>query len=774
MRHEWSKVWPWRRRTVRAVIGVGVVCTTAAPDVMGQATPARGATECGGSVEVNGRRGTAVCRAAGEVSIDGAPTEAAWSEAARIDLPFETYPGDNTPARVATTCHVTFDEQHLLLACEAADPDPGGIRAFYAPRDELDGQDRIGFVLDPFNDARRAFEFVISPLGVQADGVYDAQQGSVDASWDAIWRSAGRITERGYSVEVAVPFKSLRFPRTEEAQTWGFYMWRVRPRSDNVEIRSVPLDRGNGCLLCQAGLLAGFRGVSPGQNVQLTPTLTSARSDTRTMFPAGPIEPGRIEAQLGADLRWSPSPNVSVAATVNPDFSQVEADVAQLDVNNRFTLFFPEKRPFFLEGAEFYSTPLQAVFTRTISNPAFGAHLSGKLGGTALGAIIADDRVNNLLFPANQGSFMASLDSGVASTILRMRRDIGTSSTLGVLYTGREGRAYHNRVLGVDGLLQPLPPMTLRLQVLHSHTDYPNAFAVAQGQAAGGFAGKAARAQVNYESRTWRGQAFGRILDPGFRADAGFVEQVDVREVNAWGQRQFWGREAGWLERLNLTGGFWTQWRSDGLLTERVFWGNVLYQGPELLRVFVDFQRRREYFRGEVYTLHRYRAEAGIAPTGAVQLGLEGRMGDAIDLVNARRAWQTQLAAAGRFRIGAHLDMRLTHAFERLANNGRVIVTAHLPQARVVYNINERAFLRAIAQYRVTDRNPAAYADRVDDREERLFSQLLFAYEANPQTLFFLGYSDGREGVTDADGVAVPLTLRTRTFFVKLSYALRP
>ncbi len=745
----------WSARAIVLALGVMPALAMSVRDAAGQA-PAQSVGRCGESSASNARAALTVCRAAGAIEVDGQLDDPGWREAARIELPFEIYPGNNSEARVATACLVTFDDQQLFLACRAADDDPRGIRAFYAPRDELDGQDRIGFVLDPFNDARRAFQFVVTPLGVQADGVYEQVQGGTDDSWDAIWHSAGRLTDTGYAVEIAIPFKSLRFPRTEAIQTWGFYMWRLRPRSEDVETRSVPLDRGNGCLLCQAGLLAGLHGIAPGRNIQLSPTLTGSRADARTTVLRDALVHGELGVDAGIDAQWSPSSNLVVAATINPDFSQVEADVAQLDVNNRFTLFFPEKRPFFLEGAELHSTPMEAVFTRTISNPSFGARVAGKVGGTAVGLLVAGDRVTNLLLPANQGSSTASVDDGVTSVITRVRRDVGASSTLGLLYTGREGSGYHNRVVGADGFLQPLPPVSVRLQMLRSYTDYQDGFARGQGQRVGGFTGNAALAQVNYNSRTWRGQALGQLLDAGFRADAGFIEQVDVREINAWGQRQFWGSPGGWLARFNVTGGFWTKWRSDDLHTERVFWGNLLSLGPELLRVFLDYQHRRGYFQGAYYALNRYRAEIGIAPTGGLEFSIEGRTGDAIDLANAERVWQAQLGASARLRIGRHLDVDLSHDFERLSDRGTEIVTGHLPQARVVVNLSRQVSLRANAQYRVTDRNPAAFTTPVEPSHRHLFGRLLFAYEANPQTLFYLGYTDDRDGLTQPDGTTVP------------------
>jgi hypothetical protein len=317
-----------------------------------------------------------VDRAESTIRVDGALDEAAWTSAMRLSLPFETSPGDNTPARAETRCHVTYDDANLYLACEAFDPDPASIRAFVTDRDDVDEHDRVGFTIDPFNDTRRAFEFGITALGVQSDGVFDQQQGWTDRSWDAIWTSAGRITDSGYIVEAAIPFRSLRFPSSAGIQTWGIFAWRQWPRSEAVEFRSMRLDRNNSCMLCQANLATGFQGISPGVNLELVPTITSSRTDSRDEFPTDPLARGSLDAEPGLDLRWGITSDLTVNTTVNPDFSQVEADVAQLDVNNRFALFFPEKRPFFLEGADFFSTPLRAVFTRTIADPLVGTSSS--------------------------------------------------------------------------------------------------------------------------------------------------------------------------------------------------------------------------------------------------------------------------------------------------------------------------------------------------------------------------------------------------------------
>jgi len=317
-------------------------------------------------------------RAPKAIRVDAVLDDAGWETATRVSLDFETSPGDNASARARTDCLIMADRQALYFACRASDPNSQQIRAFINDRDKADGDDRIALVLDPFNDARRAFVFWVNAIGVQGDAGI-TQAGSEDASWDAIWSSAGRVTDTGYTIEAAIPFRSLRFPQSAAAQTWGFYFVRRQPRSDLIETRSMKVDRGNSCVLCQANLLTGLQGISPGRNLDIAPTFTSQRSDTRELPSTGPFEQGALRKDVGVDLRWGLGSNLSLNMSANPDFSQVEADTPQLDANSTFALQVQEKRPFFLEGADLFNTPIPAVFTRSIADPSFGAKYAGPL-----------------------------------------------------------------------------------------------------------------------------------------------------------------------------------------------------------------------------------------------------------------------------------------------------------------------------------------------------------------------------------------------------------
>jgi hypothetical protein len=214
---------------------------------------------------------------------------------------------------------------------------------------------------------------------------------------DAIWIRLPLATD-GYIVECGC--RSRRCG--SQAQTWGFQATRDLPRSLRHRMRSSPTDRSRACGICQFDKLTGFEAITPGRNLEFAPTVTTHRTDERDTFPGGRLTAGDPDADVGLSARWGLTPNVTMNGALNPDFSQVEADVAQLDVNTRFALSYPEKRPFFLEGNDFFGTPLDLVFTRTIADPRWGAKVTGKEGAHAFGAFVTRDEVANLLFPANQ------------------------------------------------------------------------------------------------------------------------------------------------------------------------------------------------------------------------------------------------------------------------------------------------------------------------------------------------------------------------------------
>jgi len=710
----------------------------------------------------------AVTRTLSSVEIDGELDEPVWADAEPIRLAWETFPRDNVEPPVESECRVTFDDAALYLGCVARDPEPEAIRAHLSDRDEGTQDDHFVFFLDPFRDRRRAFQFRVNPLGVQMDAMFTPGAGT-DFSWDTIWDSAGRITEDGYVIEIAIPFRSLRFPDTEGSQTWGFIFERVYPRSSRVEIASGPQDRDNDCLLCQENLLHGLTGIVPGNDVEFDPTLTGTRTERRPDFPAGELEVEEEDLEPGLDARWGITPNVTLNATANPDFSQVEADAAQLEVNNRFALFFPEKRPFFLEGQDFFETPANLVFTRTVADPLVGGKVTGKVGAHAFGAFLTQDRVNNLIFPGSRGSDETQTSDDVTGFVGRYRRDVGESSTVGGIVTTRDAGEYSNRVAATDGFLRLSPRQSLEWLAGWSETEYPGDVARAFDQPEGSFGGHASSIEYEYESRRWAVEAGYEDVAEDFRADFGFVTQVDLRGPEGGVERIWWGDDAKWFDRISLEAD--ARWAEDhdGFLVERQYTIAANYSGPAQISARLWNEWSSESFAGQIFDLVEPRFNFSMRPSGALALGVfVSAFGDEIDFANARVADELFVSPNLELRLGKPFRLEVDHTFQRLSEDDEEIFTANLTEVRALWHFNVRTFVRAIVQFRSTDRNPATFSREVESEEDRVFTQLLFSYKVNPQTVVFAGYTENRAATSEFD-----LIQADRTFFLKFGYAWR-
>ncbi len=715
----------------------------------------------------------AIAPAAGPIVIDGALDEPAWAAAAEVALPFEVAPGENTPAPVATSCRLAFDRHHLYLGCRAEDPEPGAIRARLTDRDQPTEDDLIGLRLDPFLDRRRAFEFYVNPLGVQADLFRDdlgndRMGDNEDAAWDAIWDSAGRITAGGFEVEVAIPFSSLRFPVTSGPQEWGFGLLRIRPRRDRAELSTEPRDRNRNCEVCQLSTLAGLEGMSPGRHLELDPTVTAQQVDRRTA-PDGGLEGGEVEVEPGLTATWGPLPDVILSGALNPDFSQVEADALELDVNNQFAIFYPERRPFFLEGADFFATPLTTVFTRNVADPDWGGKVTGKRGASAFGAFLAEDARTSILLPGAERSELAELDESSLDAAVRYRRDIRNGGALGFVATGREAGDYRNGVAGLDGLLRFSAVDSLRFQLLGSSTRYPAEFAAEHGQPADELSDHALYLFYLHQSRIWRLSAQVEDIGRDFRADLGFLPQVDRRYGKALAERTWWGDpDDRWIRfSLGVDSSRTDDQRGEPLERLNELW--VILEGRRELFFFTQLADRERTLEGTTFEERFVEGHFSLRPAADLELGLEWKVGDDVDLAELRPADQATIAPEISWTPGRHLRATLGYVRQELDVEAGTLFTAQLTELRLVWNFTVRSFVRAILQYRDLERDPELYAEPVEAREQRLFSQFLFSYRLNPQTVAYLGYSDVQQGNDRID-----LQRAERTFFVKLGYAWLP
>ena len=329
------------------------------------------------------------------IRIDGQLDEPVWSQATRLTGFWQYQPVDGRPAEERTEVLVWYAPDAIHFGIVAHDRLPSAIRATVADRDNIDSEDQVVLDIDTFHDRRRAFFFGVNPLGVQSDGVRSEGAGqvsslipgSVDKNPDFVWESKGRITEQGYQIEIRIPFKSLRYPTGQE-QSWGFNVTRIVQRTGYTDTWT-DVRRANASFIGQEGAIGGLHDMRHGVTVEAQPFLTATANGGRDLA-SGDFDREDVDPDAGLNLRLGFT-SYALDATINPDFSQVESDEGQVTVNERFALFFPEKRPFFLEGIELFGTPQSLVYTRRIVDPKAGAKLTGKFGQLGVAHLTAVD-----------------------------------------------------------------------------------------------------------------------------------------------------------------------------------------------------------------------------------------------------------------------------------------------------------------------------------------------------------------------------------------------
>ena len=723
------------------------------------ALPAAAAEEAGTQLPVHD-----IPRIGGDITIDGVLDDAAWSQAQVVDIAFEVSPGDNIPAPQKTTVRVGHDEHALYVAFHAEDTDPSRIRAYLRDRDSAFNDDWVGMFMDTFDDQRRAYEFFVNPLGVQMDLIKDETNGgNEDASWDGLWTSAGRITATGYDVEIRIPFSTLRFRNVEGMQRWGIGFFRNYPRDKRHQLMSNRVKRGGNCLTCTLEKYQGMAGVQQGRNLEVVPSLTVGRPETRSAE-GQPWRNDGFKVEPGLDVSWAPSPNMTLNATINPDFSQVESDQAQLDLNQSFALYFDEKRPFFMEGSDYFNTPLQVLYTRQIADPDAGLRITGRSGSGAYGALVARDAVTQLLLPGAHGSGFTVLDQPVNVAVGRYRHNLNDQTTVGVIGTFRHGDHYSNDVVGVDGRWQT-GHHTVSTQLLSSQSEYPSALGLADDSPSG----KAMRAYYGYNDRNWSFNSWHERIDPGFRADLGFIGQVGYRKSLIGGGRN-WFRDGKPFNRFNLYADWDITHRADGQLLENEFEAIFNIRGPLQSDLTLMGMTRERFWNGVMFDEAYVAFNGSFRPRGGMLFGVYARSGTQIDLTATRRGRGNYIETWGDVDIGRGLNLNWSLSRQQLDRDGGTAFSASLADVRLGWQIDPRQRIRLALQGNRIDRDPLLYTRPVNAHSRSTAAQLIYSYKVNPRTAFYAGTSFG----AFMDDANPELFNNSRSLFLKFSYAWQP
>ncbi|WP_434931644.1 DUF5916 domain-containing protein [Shewanella sp. HL-SH5] len=739
-----------------------------------------------------------------DIIIDGDFDELQWQQAEAVELKFETSPAENVAAPVVTTARIFASQTSLYVAFTAHDPNPQAIRANLRDRDKSWGDDMVGIKLDTFNNARLAYQFFINAYGVQSDSIENELTGQESDAWDGIWYSKGKITETGYQVEVQLPLRLFNFDDSNAVQNWGVEFIRFYPRHENQRFSTHKIDRNVSCKLCQLGILQGLEGAKQGKDIQITPSLVANQNNQRNLTPSTPWE-AESDVEAGLDLRWGITPTTLLNATINPDFSQVESDAGQLDVNNTFALFFPEKRAFFLDNKDYFDSQMELLHTRNISSPDYGVKLTSKTDDHTVGVLAANDIQTQFLVPGNLSSDIATLDQESYNVAARYRYDPSKQLSIGGVMTLKQSDNYHNYVYSTDMKYQPTEQDTFTAQYAFSQTEYPDKFfnqfckgddctiapiecdlsncdyneRVLRTNKQDQFSDNMFKLTYQHNRREWYASTQYESVGDDFRADLGFIEKVDAAKFVAGGGYRWYPSE-NFFNKIQL-GGDWdiTHTQKGELLEQEAEMFVELEGGYQSYIASGITQRERVGRRHNPSNIdidnntQMFDETIGwfytnFVPLQSIKLELDINYGDSIDFANDRLGTLTMFNPEIEWKMTDSIVLDLSHRYQTLDVDGGRLFTANLTDIRVNWQITLNSFIRLSSVYTNIERDPSLYIyQQPNTKYKDLGNELLYGYKLNPQSVFYIGYSDAFKADDEIDS----LTQNDRTYFMKVSYA---
>jgi hypothetical protein len=709
-------------------------------------------------------------------------------------------PGDGTPATESTTAYLSYDDKNLYVVFVCHD-EAGEVRAHLSKREASDQDDGVGLLLDTYRDFHRAYFFFSNPLGVQTDAIYTEGQG-YDFSFDTLWDNAGRVTSDGYIVFFSIPFKSLRFSSAPE-QTWGVALYRVILRKGEYDYWPYVTQRVEG-LTQQFAPVSGLENVSPGRNIQFIPYGLLADDHFLHQPSGGP--PGfvdKFEHRAGLDAKFVAKDSLAFDVTLNPDFSQVESDDPQVTVNQRFAVFFPEKRPFFIENAGFFATPIDLFFSRRIADPQFGSRVTGKLGKWTLGALVIDDR------RPGQGFTSGPYNTRAVDGVVRVTREFGNQSYIGGFFSSRDFADTSNRVASFDARLKFSKNWVVDIQGVHTWTRQD----LNAGQNCLSFAssnptiasqqGNALWADASYSGRHISFSTNYNDFSPNFCTEMGFVNRIDIRQNNA-NASYFWKPEKSKIIDFGPAVSETVDWNHAGILQD--------WQAAVGFQVDFTKQTTLSISRGEAYELfdkigfRRHSTAILFATAPKKWLSFNSRFvsGTGEDYFPAAPLLPflgnvKKMSAGFTLRPSSRFRFDETYLFYRLGTRsgstppgfkpGQNIFNNHLMRSKLNYQFTKELSLRLILDYNATIANTSLLDLQTNlgsfdggpiAPTKRFTTDVLLTYLLHPGTAVYLGYNNGYSDLllhpaaspfVTAQGA--PNNSTSRLFFIKLSYLLR-
>lgn len=718
-------------------------------------------------------------KAAGDIKIDGLLDDPGWIRAGRARNFVEHNPGDQTRPPVETVALITYDENNLYVAMICYD-DPATIRASYCERDRIFQDDYIVLALDTYDNAVWAYELSVNPYGIQGDLLW-SQNGMEDEGFDLVYESAATITDSGYQVEMAVPFRSLRFPDSP-TQTWRVDFWRNHPRDSRRQYSWAKYDRNEQCWPCQWGVVTGIENVQPGRGIEIMPSFVGYQAgemhgDGTPQHPFD-FENYDPDGQFSLYGKYAVKSNLTVEATYNPDFSQVEADAPQIDINTTTALSYPERRPFFQEGSDLFQTIFTPVYTRSINNPQVATKIIGRLNRTTIAYLNAYDELTPIPIVLGESSNF-QIGGRSFSNIFRASRAFGSGTNIGVLLTDRryEGGG-SGSVLSTDGNLRMNKNIRLSWQALASQTSEQSLVAPGEDSVVEYFDGGKYTVALDGESYWGHGFASGLTYEdrslytdftyieksPTFRMESGFTPENDVRLARLTGLYMIHidSRLFDWISsQLQVE----RDWYFTGVKREESatlsFEARFKSQTSTHLEYARGGERFAEEWFGDVWNLH---ACLSSNFSDMIKFGGNVNYGHTI----GRRVNPPTMV--GQWSTGGWVDFKPFDRLlletslnytqgERLDTRAEVF-DGYTAWSRINMQLSRELSVRLITQY--------------DDFYKRWDIDPLLTYRISPFTMFYVGTTYDYRSMNDCDmdgnTVASSMRLCSRQFFMKLQY----
>ena len=707
--------------------------------------------------------------------IDGVLDDPVWRTAAHLTEFTQQQPLDGAPATEATDVYIAYDSDKLYFGFHVHYQDPSIMRANRVERDRAMMDDLMTVYLDTFLDQQRGYDFDVNGYGVQGDGILSVGGGGrggrggggmaippADRSWNTLFDTGAQIVEDGYTAEMAIPFKSLRYPTPPDGEPhrWGFQIVREVKSKNEENIVWAPMSRDQTSFFAQMGLLEGMTDLTTSRNIEILPTATAIQYGE-----IDPTRPGFVnqdpDPDFGINVKYGVTSNLTADFTVNPDFSQIESDRPQIEVNQRFPLFFSELRPFFVEGAEIFAmqAPVTFVHTRTIVDPDYGAKLTGQIGRVSLGVLTANDQAPGRVEDPNDPAF----DETAQTFIGRALVDLYSESSVGVVFTDREFLDGHSRVGGLTSNLRLSRTISGDFSLVGSRYKAPGGTEVG---------GNMLSTRWSQNGRNVGWSLNGYQVSPDFRTDVGFVRRRDLRNVGGSLSYRFWPES--WLINWGPSVNYSRNYDFDGVLQDENARFGVGFNFARSISLNANVSRDRERWSGIDFEKTGFGIGGRVNTSRRYSFGANFNIGDEVYYSGDMLGWQIGWGVNGQVRPTDALAVSLNFDARRLTlpdQGDQTVFDVKIVRANTTWQLTDRLGVRNITEYNTED--------------ETFDLNVLFNYRVNAGTVFYLGYDDHYQqgdlilGDRDGDGLEEQLYLtgdlrRTnRAIFAKFQYLFR-